>query len=742
MALLVFGLVLICYWPAMRGARLWDDNAHITRPDLQSWPGLWRIWTNVGATQQYYPVLHSAFWIEHHLWGDATVGYHLINFFWHAASACLLALVLRRLWFHSDPASSLDRTVTIPRGTEWFAAILFAVHPVCVESVAWISEQKNTLSLFFYLLSALAYFNFSANRRRASYVGALILFILALGTKSVTATLPAGILVVLWWKNGRLSWRRDVVPLTPWFCIALAAGSLTAWVERTFIGAEGSRFDWSLVERILLAGRIVWFYFFKLAWPANLAFFYHRWDVRHEAVGWIGYLGAAVVVTVIFWSLRKRNRGLLAGWLLFVGSLFPALGFFNVYPFTFSYVADHFQYLASAGFIAAVAGGTGLLFARFPDYGKKLAGGVAVMVAVVFSILTWRQSGLYRNDEALFRATVAQVPDSWMGHHILAFSLSKNPANRAETITEYREALRLNPVFPDSHLGLGAELAATPVGRAEAIAEFRRALALRPHYAEAHNALGVELARAADHLPEAIAHFEEAIRIKPDLPEAHLNLANALMKIPGRTEEAFGHYLLALRLRPDYARAHFDFANALSASPGKAAEAVAQYREALRLNPNAAAVYFGLANTLVHIPGKLSEALSSYETVLRLQPDFAEAHANYANALANQGGHDAEALAQYERALQIDSKLPWVHLNLALYLSRIPGRTADAVRHGEEAVRLKPDYLEAYNGLAIIYAQQGRFEQARSWWEKALSVDPNYQTARQNLDLLDRMKKQ
>ena len=142
------------------------------------------------------------------------------------------------------------------------------------------------------------------------------------------------------------------------------------------------------------------------------------------------------------------------------------------------------------------------------------------------------------------------------------------------------------------------------------------------------------------------------------------------------------------------------------------------------------------------MPGQLSEALSSYETVLRLQPNFAEAHANYANALANQGGHDAEALAQYESALQIDPKLPWVHLNLALYLSRIPGRIADAVRHGEEAVRLKPDYLEGYNGLAIIYAQQGRFEQAKSCWEKALSIDPTYQTARQNLDLLDRMKKQ
>lgn len=739
---LVFGLVLICYWPALHGVRLWDDSAHITRPALQSWTGLWRIWTELGATQQYYPVLHTAFWIEHRLWGDATIGYHLVNLVWHATSVCLLAGLLRRLWF--APGRYLGkgpRSHLIPAGTEWLAAVVFAIHPVCAESVAWISEQKNTLSLLFYLLSAITYFKYCDSRRSSSYAGALIFFILALGTKSVTATLPAAILVVLWWKNGGLSWRRDVLPLLPWFCVGLAAGSLTAWVERAFIGAEGNRFDLSLVERTLLAGRVVWFYFFKLIWPADVAFFYPHWDVRAEAHGWIGYSSAAVVCTVILWALRGRTRGLLAGWLLFAGSLFPALGFFNVYPFTFSYVADHFQYLASVSFISAVVGGAGLLVARFSPWGMRLAKATAVILVAGLAIMTVRQSRLYRDDETLFRATVDRVPTSWMAHHILAFSLAKKPGHRTEAIAEYRAALRLNPEFPDSHLGLGVEVAATPAGRAEAVAEYERALTLRPDYAEAHNALGVELARTGEHLSEAITHYERALRIKPDFVEAQLNLANALMKMPGRNEEAFGHYVEALRLRPNYAQAHSDFADALSALPGKAEEAVAQYREALRLNPDSAAIHFRFANTLVHLPGRLAEAVSNYETVLRLKPDFAEAHANYANALANQGGHDAAVLAHYETALRIDPALPWVHLNLALYLSRIPGREAEAVRHGEEAVRLKPDYLDAYNGLAIIFAQQGRWDEAKTSWEKALSVDPNYQTARQNLDLLERMKK-
>ncbi|MEO6995063.1 MAG: tetratricopeptide repeat protein [Lacunisphaera sp.] len=744
MVSLVFGLVLICYWPALHGVRLWDDSAHITRPDLQSWSGLWRIWTQLGATQQYYPVLHTAFWIEHWVWGDATIGYHLVNLVWHAASAGLLAILLRRLWSAPSPHALEGegrRSYSIPAGTEWLAAIVFAVHPICTESVAWISEQKNTLSLLFYLLSAITYFNYCDSRRRSSYAGGLIFFMLAVGTKSVTATLPAAILVVLWWKNGRLSWRRDVVPLLPWFGVALAAGSLTAWVERAFIGAEGSRFDLSLVERTLLAGRVVWFYFFKLIWPVDVAFFYPHWNVRAEAFGWIGYFGAAAICTVAFWLLRKRSRGLLAGWLLFVGSLFPALGFFNVYPFTFSYVADHFQYLASVSFISAVVGGACLLATRFPPWGAGLAKSTAVMVVVGLALMTSRQSRLYHDDGTLFRATVDQVPTSWMAHHILAFSLAKIPGNRVEAMAEYRAALRLNPDFPDSHLGLGVELAATPAGRVEAMAEYKRALALRPNYAEAHNALGVELGRTSDRLPAAIAHYEEALRIRPGLIEAQLNLANALMRIPGRSEEAFGNYVEALRLRPNYAQAHSDFANALAATPGKAEEAVAQYREALRLNPESAAIHFRFANTLVHLPGRLPEALSNYETALRLKPDFAEAHANYANALANQGGQEAAVLSHYQTALQIDPALSGVQLNLAVYLSRIPGREADAIRHGEEAVRLKPDYLEAYNGLAIIFAQQGRWDEAKASWEKALSVDPNYQTARQNLDLLERMKR-
>jgi len=248
---------------------VWDDDAHITEAQLRSLAGLGRIWWDLGATQQYYPVLHSAFWIEHRLWGDAMVGYHLTNVFLHGLAAGLVVVVMRRL--------------VLPGA--WLGGFLFALHPVAVESVAWISEQKNTLSAVFYLCAGLAYLRFDRTRRPAPYWFALACYGLALLTKTVTATLPAALLVILWWQRGRLSWRRDVCPLLPWLALAVTAGAFTAWVEWTFIGAHGAAFTLSLGQRILIAGRAFWFYLGKLLWPANLSFIYPAGTLIRRSLG-------------------------------------------------------------------------------------------------------------------------------------------------------------------------------------------------------------------------------------------------------------------------------------------------------------------------------------------------------------------------------------------------------------------------------------------------------------------------
>jgi tetratricopeptide (TPR) repeat protein len=626
---LIFALAFACYWPALSGAVLWDDPAHLPRPDLRSWAGLGRIWFELTSTQQYYPVLFSAFWLEHRLWGDHVLGYHLVNVVFHASSCVVFALLLRRLWSpHAGTAGGEPAPrPAIPPAAAWIAAALFAVHPVCVESVAWITEQKNTLSLLFYLLAALVYLRFAATRRPGDYVAALALFLLALGSKTVTVTLPGALLVVLWWKNGKLAWRRDVLPLLPWFLASACVGALTSWVERKVIGAEGASFDLSLFERTLLAGRAIWFYAGKLVWPADLMFFYPRWDMAAAGWKWAAYPLAALAMTVVLWRLRRRTRGPLAAWLLFLGGVAPVLGFFNVFFFQFSYVNDHFLYVPSLGPIALAAAGWGLALTRARGGMRPVVSlGCAVLVAGL-AFLANRQSALYRDNETLFRHAIARNPDTWMGHHILGFALAKTPAKRAEAITQFEEAIRLNPSYPDAYLYLAIELTRVPGRSAEAIPLLEHALGLRPHYVEAHNALGIELARQPARVPEAIAHFETALQLRPDFAEAHFNLANVLAGQPARQADALRHYEEAVRLSPEFARAHVALAFFLSRQAGREADAIRHYQEALRLNPRFLEAYNGLGIVYAQ-QGQLGLARQQWETALQIDPGFESARRN------------------------------------------------------------------------------------------------------------------
>jgi tetratricopeptide (TPR) repeat protein len=636
-AALILTLTLACYWPALHGGMVWDDDGHITKPELRSLPGLLQIWFNVHATQQYYPLLHSAFWLEHALWGDDTLGYHLVNVVEHAGAACLLILLLRRLQI---PGAVL-------------AGILFAVHPVCVESVAWISEQKNTLSLDLYLLAALAYLRFDADRQSPSsgrtYRVASVLFVMALLTKTVTATLPAALLVVFWWQRGRLSWRRDVVPLTPWFAAAAVSGFVTAWVERTIIGAEGAAFDLTLVQRCLLAGRVVWFYLGKLIWPGNLIFMYPRWDPRSETAGWSMFLLAALLVTAALWALRRRSRGPLAAWLFYVGSLFPALGFFNVYPFIFSYVADHFQYLASMGIIAAAAAAGTLMVNRARQGARALGLSVAAVLVAVLCILSNAQSETYADEPTLYQATLAANPESWMAHNNLGLWY-KNHGDPDKALAHYKEALRLRKDYPQAHNNLGV-LYEDRGDLDNAAVQFQAALAIWKDFVAAHNNLGSVLGKLPGRQDEAIAQFREAVRLQPEFATAHNNLGAALARMTGHLNEAIGQYQEALRIRPDFADAHANLGDAYADMPDRLSDAVAQYQESLRLNPDNAEVHSNLGLAL-NAQGRAAEAIEEYNEALRLMPSFAEIRFNMALALLSVPGRQSEAAVQLEAFLR------------------------------------------------------------------------------------------
>jgi protein O-mannosyl-transferase len=764
---------LACYWPALDGEVLWDDPAHLTAPELRTMEGLARIWTDLKATQQYYPVLHTAFWLEHKIWGDAVRGYHLINVMQHALACCLLALVLQRLRTprRDPPAESTANRSAVARSpvhptpvepsprTDWFAwggALLLAVHPVCVESVAWISEQKNTLSTLFYFGAALAWLRFAETRRPAAYVTASLCFLLAVGSKTVTCTLPAALLVVQWWRHGRLDARRDVVPLLPWFGLAIAAGLGTAWIERNLIGAEGADYALTFVQRLLLAGRIVWFYVGSVVWPADLAFFYERWDVAAAATGWWPFLVATLATTIVFWSVRRRTRGPLAAWLLWVGTLFPALGFFNVFPFAFSYVADHFQYLATFGLIGAAAIGVASWCERSRHrFRPATTGALAAALCLLFAALSRAESRHYQNNLALFSASVAVVPGNWMAQRCLGWAWSRIEGREAEAVQHYTESLRLNPDsrdpervaeatallhrsielrphFAEPRVALARLLRDQPDRMDEMIEHLRIAVATKPRYAEAHRLLADALSRLPDRQADALTHYLEALRWNESLVAAHLGLGRLQSRLPGRESEAAARFQQALALDPQNAAAHFELANLLAGRPETAAAAEQHYAALLRLQPAFPAAHFNYANLLARLPGRAHDALRHYEAALALEPDSADIHGNLGNTYG-QLGRTADAIASYRRALALAPDLPWVHQNLALALAPLPGQSAQALRHATEAVRLAPRNPTSHNTLAIVYAQQGSLTKARDAWQKVLELDPQFAPARENL---------
>jgi tetratricopeptide (TPR) repeat protein len=720
---LLLVVTFIVYLPSLKGGFLWDDDGHITQPGLRSLHGLWRIWFEVGATQQYYPLLHSAFWIEHRLWGDAVMGYHLANVFLHAAAACLVVAIMRKL--------------ALPGA--WLAGFIFALHPVCVESVAWISEQKNTLSAVFYLGAALIYLDFDRQRRWPQYFLATGLFALALLSKTVTATLPAALLVIFWWQRGRLSWKQDVLPLLPWLVLGAGGGLFSAWVERKFIGAEGAGFQLTLLERGLLAGRVGWFYAGKLIWPADLIFIYPHWTVSPAL--WWQYLFPLGVMALGagLWLWARRRRGPLAASLFFLGTLFPVLGFFNVYPFIFSYVADHFQYLACLGIIVPAASGLTMVGKKIPEGRRWLAPALAGALLLTLGVLTSRQAGEYRDAQTIYRETLARNPDCWMAHNNLGCILETMPGRLPEAIGHFDAALRLKPNFADAHNNLGNVLAAVPGRLPEAIGQFEAALRLKPDFAEAHNNLGNALATIPGLLPEAISHFETALRLKPDFAEAQNNLGTALANIPGQLPEAVKHFETAVQLRPDYTEAFYNLGKTLAEIPGRQTEAVSAFEAALRLEPKDAAVHSHLGSVLANIPGRLPEAIGHFETALQIEPDNAVTHYNLGIAL-NEVGRTAEAISHFKEAVRLNPGYAEAHYNLGTSLGQ-SGQMPEAISELEEAVRLNPDYAEAHHNLGLALYEAGRTSEAIDQFKEVLRIRPDSPDVRAILEKLQNAAK-
>ncbi|MCX5788204.1 MAG: tetratricopeptide repeat protein [Elusimicrobia bacterium] len=702
--LLLALMIFTAYAPAFRAGFIWDDDTHLTANAILASPGALRqIWTQ--GTPVYYPLTFTAFWLERKLWGLDPVGYHLVNIALHSINAILLWFLLRRL--------------RVPGA--WFAAAIFALHPVHVESVAWVTELKNCLSGLFSLLALYGYLRFEEGEGRKWYWTALSLFLLALFSKSAICTLPAALLLMRWYRGREID-RRALLDVLPFVALAGALAVATVHVEHGRVGAGGPEFHLSLAQRVLVAGHALWFYAAKLVWPARLAFVYERWQVDPRVPSqWLWVL-AVLAAAAALWRLRDRlGRGPVAGVLFFAVTLAPVLGFISFYYNRYSFVADHFQYVPGIGLIAVA---TGIAAHRLSGR-RRVAASLGAVVLLLLGSATWQRAHAFKDPVTLWNDTLAKNPSSWMAHNNLGATLD-GLGRKGEAISECREALRLKPDYDDAHYNLALFLQQRGDIRS-AVEHYEEALRLSPWNFKTHNNLGMALV-AQGRVREAVAEFRQALQTAPMVPYVHRNLGLALQRL-GATDEAAEQFREAVRLDPSYADARKSPADDLGGQ-ARDDEPLARVREGLRLAPQSSEAHYNLGLAL-HQRGRIAEAIVQYREALRLRPDNVDARNNLGVALLS-AGRAAEAADQQRQALRANPKHPYAHYNLGLALQGL-GKTAEAMEEFQQALKLKPDYAEAQFGLGDCLDALKRPAEALAHYQAALRINPGFVPARERL---------
>ena len=538
-AFLVLGvLIAVIYFPATQAGFVWDDSIITDLKAISNWGGIWDFWFDpTSAYKQgnkwyeghYWPLLYTTFWLEHKLWGFSATGYHIVNILIHFANTVLLWRLFARL--------------AVPGA--WFTAAVFAVHPLHTESVTWIIARKDMLATLFCLTSFLVWLRFIESPSRGRYAKALLLFVVAMLSKSVVVVFPATFLILQWWKKGCVT-REKLLRVLPFFFVgfAIAIGSV-----RFYRNVESISFDYSIVERVLIAAHALWFYVGKLLWPMELAVIYPHWDVNiADPVGWL-YVVAAVAVAATLWFLRGRiGRGPLACALFFAVMLSPILGFVDYGYMRYSFVADRYQYLGGIGvimlFVAAAAYGT----QRLQGLPRKAAKGVVLALLVPLGVATWNQAGIYKDEVTFFRHIISLNPHAYSAHANLVDALMDSGGGGSEeALAAARVAVERRPLYYASHNVLGMVLIL--LGREEeAEKHLLRAIELNPGYAPAFLNLG-ESFRNRKRYEEALEAYRSALRIDPDYPLPYVAMGYLLFGLK-RYEEAVSSMKWALSLQP------------------------------------------------------------------------------------------------------------------------------------------------------------------------------------------------
>ena len=631
-------LTLLFYIPTLRGMYIWDDDQWLTNnPTMTAPDGLSRIWTDPDASPHYYPLVFTTFWIEHKLWAFGSpgpdgitrpVGYHFDNLLLHIGSALLIFATLRRLKL---PGGELGA---------WLAALLFAIHPVNVESVAWVSERKNCLSGFLFFASlyfALRFFAVTDEESQVQqsgtlkdhwprYTAALVLFLAAMLAKTAACALPPAILLLIWWRRGKIS-GREIALTIPFFAIAIVLGAVTASDEAASVGAVGPDFQYTMTQRILMAGNALPFYIGKLIWPTTVVQVYPRFPIvaGQPSPSWLWIAPIAdIALLVALWLLRKKiSRGPLTALLFFAGVLFPTLGFINYYTMVYTFVADHYQYLACIGFIVlavesilwAIRHGPDVIPTEDPQRFRNLVttlvfGGIVLS----FGTLAYGVSSLYDDSLRMWEYNGEVNPNSFIvWDNIAGARLAQSPPDHDGAIAAYQKAIEVGPQDWRAYHKLG-QIFLTDNNPDEAAKYLFRAEQLMPDFVRNGRVKYLE---------------REALSTQAGDPEAQeagvWDIAHSPEFLLARNYEdhsqwdaAIAQYQLDLKKFPQDAQAFFGMGNCYVGKNDFAAAAAA-YQKAIDLRPKYAAAYFNLGLALGQLH-KDTEALAALQTARSLDP--------------------------------------------------------------------------------------------------------------------------
>ena len=781
-AVALAAMIVAVYFPALTGEPFWDDAVWAQEQLVLSWSGIRDIWLEPSAIRQeghYWPIVYTSFWLEHKLWGLTPLGYHLVNVLLHLANTLL--------------AWRLLAVLGLPGA--WAAAAIFAVHPLHVESVAWIIERKDLLSTLFYLCAVLAWIRPEGPR----VMLAAVLLVAALLSKSMPVTLPVAILIWYWWRGLWPSWR-EAVGLGILFGISL---TITLADLSLYTSRESLSLGYTFIERIQIAAHALWFYVEKLLWPVDLIMIYPHWEIGAANAGAWLYVVAAGAVAALLWVARHRiGRAPAAAAAFFALTLAPSLGFIDYGYMQFSFVADRFQYLAGLGVIVALTGTAAFLAARY-RYARVIAPAALAAVLAAFGILTWNQAGIYRNGIVFFEYVVARNPLARDAHLNLGAEYM-NAGRTEEALEMGLIATELRPEHVGAHLNLG--LAYMRLTRlAEAEESVLRALELDPRHRDTRQNLAEVLRQRGRH-EAAAAHYREAISIDPDYAPAHAGLGQSLYQL-GRYAEAVELFDRAINLGLEplvaqtlnlvaaqalgklgrFSEAEARIATTAAEAPDDvrtAASLVALRFEAGQTGATAQSMratlasFAGDADALYDFGESLAtlkvngQALTAYYAALDADPDHARALVGVGN-LELDFERYAESLAAFERALAVlpdlagqaalhrsmgEAAMELGHAGAAEYLERalavdpVDYNSLDRLamlRFGEDQyedalalyrtmVELAPDRASVHTNLGITLHRLGRITEAREWLERALALDPAYELAHALLTQIDK----